>query len=404
MFDSVALMPTCSTVSVDCAGPVAGWLLVAALVAWATIWLLQPFAARWGLVDHPSHARKDHGHSIPVTGGLGIFFGLVLSPLFFFPTDNPALLGFLAGAGLLMVVGILDDLYDLHWSIRILSQAVAALIMVKLGGVRVEQLGPAFGLDSLALGGLSLPFTVFATVGLINAINMIDGVDGLCGSLVACACLMLAGAAVYAGNLPMAMMALALVGALLGFLAHNFALPWRPRARVFMGNGGSALLGFCIAWISFSLTQNPGHPVSPVLALWLIPIPVLDCLVLIVRRYRAGRSPFAAGRDHVHHFMRDAGFSSASLVLALSALSLVTGLLAALLLLADVPRPALLLGFFIVLGLWFWLSRSPARAVALFAGLRTMVLPASAQLQPTPAPHSSRDKDHPQNAKRRDAA
>ena len=94
----------------------------------------------------------------------------------------------------------------------------------------MEQLGRVFGVDHLSLGVLSVPFTVFATVGVINAINMIDGADGIGGILVSAALAMLAAAGLYAGNVSMVHMALALLAVVLGFLAHNFPLPWRPRA------------------------------------------------------------------------------------------------------------------------------------------------------------------------------
>ena len=123
-----------------------------------------------------------------------------------------------------------------------LAQAAAALIVIYGGGVRIEQLGPVFGMGEMTLGWLSVPFTVFATVGLINATNMIDGADGIAGALIAAALLMLAAAAWYAGNLGLALVTLVIMAATLGFLAHNFPLPWRRRARVFLGNGGSAFL------------------------------------------------------------------------------------------------------------------------------------------------------------------
>jgi len=128
-----------------------------------------------------------------------------------------------------------------------------------------------------------VPFTVFATVGLINAMNMIDGSDGLAGSLGFAALVMLCAAALYAGNLALANRALAVAGAVAGFLFWNLRFPWRTRARTFMGDAGSGFLGLVVAWVAFRLTQNPGHPVTPILAVWLLPIPVMDCLVLIVR-------------------------------------------------------------------------------------------------------------------------
>ena len=351
--------------------PVAVVALVAvAAAAWAIIWLLQPLATRLNLLDHPRGDRKRHTNATPVTGGLGMVAALAAFLLLIPLPMTPAKWAFLLGALILVVTGLLDDIFDLRWWWRILAQVAAALVMVYLGEVRVEQLGRAFGMDDLSLGALSVPFTVFATVGLINAVNMIDGADGIAGTLVAVALLMLAMAGFYSGNDGLACVALAMMAAVLGFLAHNFPLPWRPRARVFMGNAGSAFLGYVLAWIAFRLTQNAGHPVSPVLALWLVCIPVMDCLVLIVRRARERRSPFSAGRDHIHHMMRDAGFGAAELSLVLAAISLLAGLAVGQAMRLNVPDPMLLLGFGVLCAAWYCLSADRDRAVRVLARVR----------------------------------
>ena len=334
-----------------------------------TLLLLQPLAARLNLLDHPDDGRKDHAHPTPVTGGIAILVGCLVG-FFGMQASTSTVQAFGAAAVLLVVVGIYDDLYDLRWYWRILAQAVAALLMIYWGGVRVEQIGPTLGLGPMSLGWLSVPFTVFATIGLINAMNMIDGADGLAGSLGLAALVMLAAASVYAGNAVLAARLSVLCGALAGFLAWNVRLPWRPRARVFLGNAGSALLGLVIAWVAFRLTQNPGHPVNPVLALWLLPIPVMDCLVLIVRRLQEGRSPFSAGRDHIHHFMQDAGFGPTRAAMLLTLFSALCGLLVGQAMRMDVPNPVLLAAFVLLCVGWYLLTRKPARAVALFRRLR----------------------------------
>ncbi len=377
----VAAVETAAGVPVP-ATIVAG-IAVTVLVAWAIIWLLQPFARPLKLLDFP-RGRKDHAQPTPVTGGLGMVLALSLFFLLIPLPMTQTKWAFILGGALLVFVGLLDDRYDLRWWWRILAQVVAALVMIFLGEVRVEQLGRAFGFDDLSLGVLSVPFTVFATVGLINAVNMIDGADGIAGTLVAAALLMLAAAAWYAGNEPLGYVALAILAVVIGFLLHNFPLPWRLKARVFMGNAGSAFLGYSIAWISFRLTQNSGHPVSPVLALWLLPVPVMDCLVLILRRLREGRSPFAAGRDHIHHMMRDAGFGAVRLTLLLAAFSLLAGLCVGQAMRMDIPDPLLLGGFLLLCAGWYWLSADRTRADAFFARLLRL-LPAQAATADVPA-------------------
>ncbi len=343
----------------------------AAIAAFAitslALWLLQPVAVRLDLLDHPK-GRKDHATPTPVTGGLAIFVGCLIA-FFGFQTGTASMQAFAAAATLLVIVGLYDDMYDVRWYWRILAQAVAALIIIYWGGVRVQQLGPLFGVHDTGLGFLSVPFTIFAMVGIINAVNMIDGADGLAGLLGLAALAMLCAASIYAGNVQLAERVSVLCGALAGFLVWNVRLPWRARAKVFLGNAGSALLGLVIAWVSFRLTQNAGHPVNPVLALWLLPIPVMDCLVLIVRRLREGRSPFSAGRDHIHHFMQDAGYGPTRAAVVLMLVSLLFGLLAGQAMRMDIPNPVLLLAFVLLCVGWLWLSSNRSRAIAFFARL-----------------------------------
>lgn len=350
--------------------------LVAGLLTWLVLRLLQPVASRLDLLDHPM-GRKDHAHPTPITGGIAMAVGVMVAGLMTLSTVGTSFFGFMAAALVLVVVGLLDDKYDLRWWIRVLAQVLAALIMVYVGEVRISELGPAFGLADMSLGWLSVPFTVFATVGLINAVNMVDGVDGLAGSLVLTALVMLGAASLYSGNAVMAERVFILVGAVTAFLWFNLRFPWRPHAKIFMGNGGSAFLGFTIAWVAFRLTQNPGHPVSPVLALWLLPVPVMDTLVLMLRRVRLGHSPFKADHNHVHHVLRGAGFTPMQKVLVLCGFSAVCGLVAGQALRMDVPEPLLLGAFFVLCAGWYWLTSRHDRAVHFFACLRSLrLLPA----------------------------
>ena len=343
--------------------------LVALAVTALVMWFAEPSARHLNLLDHPNGNRKDHGVAVPVTGGIAMVAAVVVAGIATLPV-TPSTYALGIASVFLLLVGLIDDLVDVRWWVRILAQVAAALILVYIGGVRIEQFGPLFGFGRMELGLLSVPFTVFATVGLINAINMIDGMDGLAGSLVLAALAMMFAAAWYSGNVPLGGQLTVLAAAVAGFLLWNIRLPWRPRARAFMGNAGSAFLGLAIAWVSFRLTQNPGHPVSPVLALWLLPIPVMDCLVLIVRRLRMGRSPFSAGRDHIHHLMLDAGFTPTWILVVLVTFSLLCGAVVGQAMRIDVPHPVLLGAFVALCGGWYWLTSRRVRALMFFRRLR----------------------------------
>ena len=301
------------------------------------IFLLKPVAVRLGLVDHPASARKTHADPTPLVGGAAITLAGLIAGAILLPASRD-LIALAVASLLLLAVGEFDDRYDINWRIRIIAQAAAGLVLYLWGGVRVESIGNALGFAGHTLGVLSLPFTVLATVGITNAVNWADGVDGLAGSLSLAAVAMLVAAAIYAGNAPLATDLMLMAGCVMGFLAFNLRTPWRPKATVFLGCGAE-ILGLWIAWASFRLTQTPGHPVTPVLAPFLIAPPVIDCLVLIVRRLRARRSPFSADRDHMHHRLTDLGLPPTAIVALLVTGSLAVGLLAALARRAHVPEP-----------------------------------------------------------------
>lgn len=314
--------------------PLAGVSLAATVLF---VIALRPLAAKLGLVDRPG-GRKHHTASTPLVGGpaivLGGFIGAMLSM-----NMTPALQALGVASLLMLVLGMLDDRFDINWRVRLLGQAAAGFILYYWGGVRIESIGTALGVDGHSLGALSLPFTVLATIGLTNAINMADGVDGLAGSIVLAALAMLTAGAIYAGNDTLALTLALMSGAVAGFLVFNLRTPWNRQATVFLGCGAE-ILGLWIAWASFRLTQTPGHPVTPVLAPFLIAPPVVDCLVLIVRRLSSGQSPFAADRRHLHHFLLNRGLSATAVVVVVTGASLTIGLCAALARRAHViPEP-----------------------------------------------------------------
>jgi UDP-GlcNAc:undecaprenyl-phosphate/decaprenyl-phosphate GlcNAc-1-phosphate transferase len=359
-------------------------LLLAGLPFLATallIFLLRPVAMRLGLVDHPASARKTHADPTPLVGGAAVTLaGLIAGAILLPPTRD---LMALAGASLLLlVVGEFDDRYDINWRIRIIAQAAAGLVLYVWGGVRVESIGNALGFAGHSLGVLSLPFTVLATVGITNAVNWADGVDGLAGSLSLAAVGMLVAAAIYAGNAPLATDLMLMAGCVMGFLAFNLRTPWRPKATVFLGCGAE-ILGLWIAWASFRLTQTPGHPVTPVLAPFLIAPPVIDCLVLIVRRLRARRSPFSADRDHMHHRLTDLGLTPTAIVTLLVTGSLAVGLVAALSRRAHVPEPVFPAVYLTATFAYFLVTRRAIR-IARPEAARTLAEPAPVRVTVEP--------------------
>jgi UDP-GlcNAc:undecaprenyl-phosphate/decaprenyl-phosphate GlcNAc-1-phosphate transferase len=290
-------------------------LLSAFLITSLSFVALRPLAGRWGLLDIPG-GRKQHKLPTPLIGGLGIYLGTLcislLSPLVM---EQYGLL--LAISGLILAIGILDDARELSPSTRLLLHSVAAWLMAVEGGNQLQSLGHITFAGPIELGVLAVPITIFATVGVINAVNMTDGLDGLSGGLVVIALIFLSIIALSAGNSAMLDFSTILICSLLAFLVLNFRMLWKKSAAIYLGDAGSTLLGFIIAWLVIAATQGESAIIAPVYALWFMAIPLMDTISLLIRRPRQGRSPFSPGTDHLHHRLLAAGYTQEQTVLGM---------------------------------------------------------------------------------------
>jgi len=324
--------------------------------------VLARVAPRLGLVDRPG-GRKEHVGAVPLVGGLAMFVGFAFSILMLQESLSP-LRALLAGASLLVIIGVLDDLHELSSASRFAVQIGAALMMVYWGGVELLDLGQLVVPGSLVeLGFWSVPLTVFATVGVINALNMVDGVDGLAGSISSLTVLALLVVAILGADAVSAMVLGLLLASILAFLLLNLRLPWQPRARVFMGDAGSMFLGFVLAWYLVDFSQGEDRLISPATALWLLGIPLIDTVTMMLRRVFKRRSPFAPDREHFHHILLHAGFSpSMTLVImfGVSAAMVAVGLGAHY---ADVPESQMFYLFLLLFAAYFWMIRRAWRVM-----------------------------------------
>ncbi len=304
--------------------------VLALLVCCGLLHLLRPMAMRIGLVDEPG-GRKPHEGSVPLIGGVAMFCGFALAAL----TLDMGLMAyrsFFAAAAILVVVGILDDMRELSSRARFGAQILAAVLMAYWGGVVLDDLGGlAGGGDPFLLSGWEVVFTVFCTVGVINALNMSDGVDGLAGGLSLVALLGLAYVADSAGLASERTLLLMLVVVVMGFLLFNMRLPWRHRALVFMGDAGSMFLGFAISWFLIAMSQGSARAMAPVAALWLLMVPLFDTVWLILWRFSQGRSPTTSDVGHLHHVLQMTGMGTTAsvwLMLVIAAFGAAAGIAA----------------------------------------------------------------------------
>lgn len=262
----------------------------------------RPVAIALGLVDVPG-GRKRHDVPVPIIGGIsmsiGLGFGtsLVEHPEFW----NPMLFGIY----LLVVVGTIDDRFDLPPNVRLVAQSCAALLVVLASNIVVSTLGePLF--FRVDLGAFSLVFTVLFVVTLVNAFNIVDGLDGLAGGL---ALLGLVAMAVVGAGTDVFPLVVITAAAVAGYLLFNLPLGFNAPVRAFMGDAGSTALGLVVAAVGAHLTQEPVARVSPVIGLWFVAVPVFDLFSTIFRRLAESKSPFAPDHEHLHHVLVEKGLS-----------------------------------------------------------------------------------------------
>ncbi|MGI2030027.1 hypothetical protein [Endozoicomonas acroporae] len=279
------------------------------LLAVVIIKLWKPIATRCHLVDKPD-ARKQHIGAVPLVGGIAVYTVVLLVNLLL-GRHGVELYCYLVSAGALVITGALDDRYDISAKIRLLIEFIAALIMIFGAGVYVSNLGNLLGMGDITLPvAVAVPFTVLAVAGYINALNMADGLDGMAASLSIMAVLSLA-ILVDGQHRVFLLPSISLTAALLAFLVYNLQMVRRLR-KVFLGDAGSMLLGFTFAWLVIRLSQgttNMEPQFSPVTALFILGIPLVDMLATIARRIKKRQNPLKPDRTHVHHILLHAGFS-----------------------------------------------------------------------------------------------
>lgn len=293
--------------------------------------LLKP-AQILGWVDQPD-ARKQHGYPIPMVGGVAMCAAFCANMLLLGEQLPPASYILLFGMVLLVLIGLYDDLLSLSPTLRFLFQIGIILPMTLAGGVTLMDLGNLLGWGNILLGDLAVPFTIFAMVGIINAFNMIDGLDGLAGGLALLATLsliilhLLAPANGDATINTLSILALVIVG----FLCFNLRHPGRTRASTLMGDAGSTMLGFVLGWFLIHSSQGTNSVMTPVTAIWIVALPLMDTVAVTIRRIRTGHSPFVADRQHLHHLLLGFGLRTGqvcAILLAIAALIAAAGILA----------------------------------------------------------------------------
>ena len=308
--------------------------LFALLVALAIVPILDRIARRVGLVDHPDNNRKLHKSAIPMVGGLALFFAATLSIAVSFyvgnvygewfesltgaisklipidwmaanvqlrPADWYELVGLLAGSSLLLVVGLLDDRFGIRGRQKLMGQFLAVTVLIAFG----------FKFDFVNVAGMKIQFGIFSVlviyawvIAATNSVNLLDGADGIASTIGIVMSLAICLMSLSLGRIVDAVVAVAVAGALLGFLRFNF-----PPAKAYLGDSGSMLIGFVLSALAIRCMFKQNSLYAFFAPVALLAIPFIDTAAAIIRRRLTGRSIFAVDRGHLHHSLMKRGYS-----------------------------------------------------------------------------------------------
>lgn len=308
----------------DCSNFVYGLLatICAGLIAFTSTPSVRVLAYKLGAIDIPKDNRRMHKVPIPRLGGLAIFLGFIVTTLIFCDI-TPMLKAIWIGGALIVIVGVLDDIFRLKAIIKLIAQIAIALIPI-WQGITISSITLAG--KAINFGGFTVPITMLWIVGLTNAINLIDGLDGLscgvsaisAGSLLVCSILL--------GQDPSSTALTAiLLGSCLGFLPFN-----TNPAKIFMGDTGALFLGYTLSVISVGGVLKAHTVVAFIIPLSIFALPIFDTLFAIIRRVIHGKSPFEPDRGHLHHRLIDMGLNQKQSVALLYSICGILGLSAAL--------------------------------------------------------------------------
>ncbi len=266
----------------------------------------------YNIIDVPD-SRKIHSEVTPRLGGLGIFFSFLLC-FYFLGEFNNTTISILLSSFIIVITGMLDDIFDLSPKFKLFGQFLAATIVIFYGKMIFSFSQPLY---------IEIIFTYFWILGVTNAVNLIDGMDGLASGLSLIGFVSLGVVYSLSGNVYYSVLCFVLAGGVLGFLRFNL-----PPSIIFMGDTGSLFLGFIISVLSVVITYQSGTAFSVFIPVMFVSIPVLDTFLAIVRRVCRGTHPFKADKEHLHHRLLNLHFTPTQTLLIFYFLSAILGTIA----------------------------------------------------------------------------
>ena len=291
--------------------------IILSAVAFVVTMLAYPhvlnYAKKHNIVDNPN-ARKLQRVPVPVMGGLTVYIGyFVASTVAFFWTKDVRIIKLMAVLTVMGSVGIWDDIKDVSPALRFAVEVLVVWAIMILFDVEINDFHGLWGIRRIP-AQFSIPLSLIAGVGIINAVNLIDGVDGLCSSFGMMTCLVFAYIFHHVGDTTMFIVAMIVIGGLFPFFFHNV---FGQSSKMFLGDGGSLMLGTLLTLFTFN-TLSADSPCFRIgysglslvaLTLAILSVPVFDTLKVMIYRVVRGKSPFLPDKTHLHHLFIELGFS-----------------------------------------------------------------------------------------------
>lgn len=332
------------------------------LMAAILITILARLAPALGLVDHPDALRKSHSHPTPTVGGLAIALALLITLAYHYMTSGG--IGWLwLCVTCLVLMGLVDDRFELPYRVRFMGHLVVGFLMAALQGIVLVDLGDLLGTGPILLGVMAIPLTMFAVASAVNAMNLIDGMDGLASGVAVIPLAMMLGLALQHGLQAQVVLVTSLLAGVMAFMLFNHPLLRGSRRRCFLGDTGSNVLGFLVVCLMIDLSQR--GVMYPIVALYLLGIPLMDTAAVIVRRRVMGLSPTDPGRDHIHHLLQRAGLNQTCAVLAIHCITLLFAALGLGMMIVGVAEPLIFAIYVVCLLSFLFFTRHPGRTSAI---------------------------------------
>lgn len=303
-------------------------ILPALLAFLGTLWIhpkILKIAIMKNLVDNPD-ARKLQRNPVPVMGGMAVFFGILIgvcSSQTMFSSPNAFML--MSAMLIMLYIGTMDDILNLSPKLRFIAEILIICWLMYVNRASIDSFGGLWGISSIPVW-VSIPLTIFACVGIINAINLIDGVNGLSSGFCFMASVLFAIIFYKSGNTVMLIIAVTAAGAIIPFFLHNV---FGKNTKMFIGDGGTLAIGTMMSMFVISTLKQESLNASFALngvglipmTLSILSIPVFDTLRVMSTRILHKRSPFSPDKTHLHHIFIDLGFSHAGTTVCIISLN-----------------------------------------------------------------------------------